>query len=124
VLLEVKDYTAGREAPTHLVDSLIAKGRGCLMMLQSAWRGGAVGLGDDLARALPERLRVRSPVQLIFVLKIDGATRMRPISSMREKLRWSIHACAELLDVKGEAVLMDQDQASKFDLPLRVSPSS
>jgi hypothetical protein len=123
VLLELKDY-AGREAPTHLVDSLIAKGRDCLIMLQSAWRGGNSGLGVDLALALPERLRVRSRVQLIFVLKVDGATRMPPVNAMRDKLKWSIRAYANLLDLEGNAVLMDQDKASKAALPLRASPSS
>jgi hypothetical protein len=123
VLLEVKDY-AGREAPTHLVDSLIAKGRDCLIMLQSAWRGGSSGLGVALALALPERLRVRCRVQLVFVLKVDGTTRMPPVNSMRDKLKWSIRAYANLLDLEGNAVLMDQDKASKAGLPLRVSPSS
>jgi hypothetical protein len=118
VLLEVKDYT-GREAPTHLAASLIAKGRDCLIMLQSAWRSGDGGLGASLARELPERLRVPSRVQLIFVLKVDDTTRTRSMKSMRDQVAWSIRAYAELLDLDGNATLMDQDKASKVGLPLR-----
>jgi hypothetical protein len=118
VLLEVKDYT-GREAPTHLVSSLIAKGRDCLMMLQSAWRSSGAGLGASLAADFPERLRVPSRVQLIFVLNVDETTRMRSIKSMRDQVAWSIRAYAELLDLHGDATLMDQDKASKVGLPLR-----
>ncbi|KYG08973.1 hypothetical protein BE21_20530 [Sorangium cellulosum] len=121
VLLEVKDYT-GRDAPGHLADCLIAKGRDSLVMLQSAWRGGDTAIGAALAGELPERLRVRSRVRLIFVLKADAATRMKPISTMKDRIDWSIRAYAELLGLRCDTLVMDQDKASKCGLPLRVSP--
>lgn len=117
VLLEVKDYT-GREAPTHLVNSLIAKGRDCLIMLQSAWRGDA-GTGASLCHELPERLRRPSRLQLIFVLKVDDQTRMRPLAEMRDQLRWSLRAYTALLGLEGSTTLMDQEQAVRLGLPLR-----
>ncbi|WP_437763270.1 hypothetical protein WMF27_41910 [Sorangium sp. So ce281] len=121
VLLEVKDYT-GRDAPGHLADCLIAKGRDSLVMLQSAWRGGDTGIGATLAGELPERLRVRSRVRLIFVLKVDVATRMKPISTMKDQIAWSIRAYAELLGLTCDTVVMNQDKATALGLPLRVSP--
>ncbi|WP_437547113.1 hypothetical protein WME97_44350 [Sorangium sp. So ce367] len=121
VLLEVKDYT-GRDAPSHLADCLIAKGRDCLVMLQSAWRGGDTGIGAILAGELPERLRVRSRVRLIFVLKVDAATRMKPISAMKDHIDCAIRAYADLLGLTCDTLVMNQEKASRCGLPLRVSP--
>ena len=118
VLLEVKDYT-GREAPTHLISSLVAKGRDCLIMLQSAWRGDTE-TGASLCLELPERLRSCSRLDLIFVLKVDDQTRMRPINEMRDQLVWSIQAYRKLLGLLGgRTMLMDQQKAFSVGLPLR-----
>jgi hypothetical protein len=121
VLLEIKDYT-GRDTPGDLADCLIAKGRDSLAMLQSAWRGGDTRTGATLAGELPERLRVRSRVRLIFVLKVDAATRMKPISAMKDQIAWSIRAYAELLGLRCDTLVMNQDKASALGLPLRASP--
>ena len=117
VLLEVKDYT-GREAPSHLVNSLIAKGRDCLIMLQSVWHRGA-GTGASLCREVPERFRLHSRLHLIFVLKVDDQTRMKPLNEMRDQLTWSIRAYTALLGLEGNATLMDQEKAFSLGLPLR-----
>ncbi|KYF82840.1 hypothetical protein BE20_56655 [Sorangium cellulosum] len=121
VLLEIKDYT-GRDAPGDLAGRLIAKGRDSLVMLQSAWRGGDTRTGATLAGELPERLRVRSSVRLIFVLKVDAATRIKPISTMKDRIAWSIRAYADLLGLRCDTLVMNQDKASEIGLPLRVSP--
>lgn len=120
VLLEVKDYT-DREAPRHLLHSLIGKGRDSLVMLQSVWRGSGAGVGAALRREIPERLRLPSRLQLVFVLKADERTRMGPINEMRDQLVSSLRSYMDLLELTGHSTLMNQDKASKIGLPLRAS---
>jgi hypothetical protein len=119
-VLEVEDYS-GLEMKDHRVERLVAKGKDVLVMLHSAWRGAPAGLGASLGREIPERLRVPSRVQLVFVLKVDGGTRMMARSKMRDKIRRAIRAYAALLDLDGDAALMDQHQAFELGLPLRPS---
>jgi hypothetical protein len=118
VLLEIKDYT-GRDTPSHLVDSLIAKGRDSLIMLHSVWRAYA-GQGASLRDELPEFFRVPSRLQLIFVLKVDRHTRMMtPLNEMGDQLGWKIRPYLGLLGLEGRAILMDQEKALRIGLPLR-----
>jgi|SRR5580700_8587501 hypothetical protein len=119
-LLEIEDYT-GREMKDHRVERLIAKGKDVLVMLHSAWHEVPSELGASLAREIPELLRVRSRVQIVFVLKLDGGTQRMAMSKMRDKIRRAIRAYAALLDMDGDAALMDQHQALEFGLPLRPS---
>ena len=117
VLLELKDYT-DRSAPSHLVDTLIAKGRDSLIMLKSVWHRDAVGQAAALSRDLPERFRTPAETRLLFVLKVSASTRMAPIREMNDKVEGSLQAYRDLLGIRGRAIVMNHRQAAAHHLPV------
>lgn len=122
-LMEVKDY-CGRDAPSHLLPKLIAKGRDSVLLLQSAW-GELSGVGQGLRSDLPAPCRDRRSVRLFFVLKRDpgmSPPEARLMQTMQDALRSAIGAYADILGVRLSLLLLvDQDKALRMPLPVALA---
>ncbi|WP_437914627.1 hypothetical protein WME73_02565 [Sorangium sp. So ce302] len=115
VLLEVKDYSDRSPKDEHLLETMVAKGRDSLLMLNAAWQRR--GAGRALVEEIPGVFREEVPVRLYFILKVRQSE-FASLRHLRDPIRTKVLVYAELLGLNANVQFLDHQKAMTIGLPV------